>query len=57
MKINKKMFRRTIGLALVAFASSLLGYFWQINYSSETISDFVILILLMVVGALLSSVG
>lgn len=55
MCFNTKRVIRTTGTALVAFFSALLGYFFTISFSKETILHFIIIVLIILVGGALSS--
>ena len=54
MKFNKKIFRRTIGIAMISFFSALLGYFFTLQRTTS-IYYLLMIFLFMLVGAFLSA--
>lgn len=56
IKITRYKILRIIGNSLVAFFSALLGWFFSTPFSQDTIIYFVLIVLGIVVGAILSLV-
>jgi len=55
MRINKSILRRVTGIAITSFCSALLGWFFFLNFSKETIPYFFLLLLGIFGGAIISS--